>query len=55
VGPFGGSVLVRGVSPSQLDVIGMMDEDVMDGLAFTEFTTLVKTDVFVVAVGAEGR
>ena len=52
---FGWPVLVRGVSAGQLDVVAMMDENVVNGLAFTEFAALVKMDVFVVTVGAEGR
>ena len=47
--------MVRGIGPGQLNVIGISDKNVVDGLAFTEFAALVKMDVFVVTVGAEGR
>ena len=55
MGTFSGPILVRGISPGQLYVIAMPDENVVDGSAFTEFAALIKMDVFVVTVGAEGR
>ena len=55
MGTFGGPILVRGIGPGQLYVEAMPDEDVVIGGTFAEFAALIKTDVFVVAVGAEGR
>ena len=46
--------MVGGVSTGQLDVVAVTAENVVNGLAFSEFATLVKIDVFVVTVGAEG-
>ena len=43
-----------GVGTGQLDIVAVTDDDVVNGLAFSEFTALDKTDVFVVTVGAEG-
>ena len=38
----------------RLDIVSVTDENVVNGLAFTEFAALIKPDVFVVTVGAEG-
>ena len=46
--------MVGGIGAGQLDIISVTDENVVNGLAFTEFATLIKPDVFVVTVGAEG-
>ena len=42
------------VGTGQLNIITMTDEYVVNGLAFSEFAAPVKTDIFVVTVGAEG-
>ena len=46
--------MVGGIGAGQLDIVSMMDENIMNGLAFTKFAALIKPDVFVVTVGAEG-
>ena len=55
VGVLDQTVLVRCIGPSQLNVIGMTDENIVACLTFAEFTTLIEVYVLVMTVGTEGR